>query len=150
MGQQGTVFVGTRLVGNVYAVVDRNGRREVKTIASGLHRPNGVAFKDGALYVAELSRVLRFDDIEDRLDAPPEPVVIFDQLPKDEPHGWKFIAFGPDNQLYVPVGAPCNVCEPPATHAQIARVDADGSGHEVFARAARAVPQPGEADVSRE
>jgi glucose/arabinose dehydrogenase len=137
MGQKGTVFVGTRLVGNVYAVVDRDGKREVKTIATGLHRPNGVAFKDGALYVAEISRVLRFDDIEDRLDMPPEPVVVFDQLPKDEPHGWKFIAFGPDDKLYVPVGAPCNVCEPPPTHAQIARINADGSGHEVFARGVR-------------
>lgn len=137
VGQQGTVFVGTRLVGNVYAVVDRNGQRAVKTIATGLHRPNGVAFKDGALYVAELSRIIRFDNIEARLDNPPAPVVVFDQLPKDEPHGWKFIAFGPDGKLYVPIGAPCNICEPPATHAQIARLNPDGSGYEVFARGVR-------------
>jgi glucose/arabinose dehydrogenase len=137
IGQKGTVFVGTRLVGNVYAVVDRGSQREVKTIATGLHRPNGVAFKDGALYVAELSRVIRFDNIEDRLANPPAPVVVFDQLPKDEPHGWKFIAFGPDGQLYVPIGAPCNVCEPPATHAQIGRLSPNGGGYEVFARGVR-------------
>jgi glucose/arabinose dehydrogenase len=137
IGQKGTVFVGTRLVGNVYAVVDRGNQREVKTIARGLHRPNGVAFKDGALYVAELSRVIRFDNIEDRLDNPPAPVVVFDQLPKDEPHGWKFIAFGPDGQLYIPIGAPCNICEPPATHALIGRLAPNGGGFEAFARGVR-------------
>jgi glucose/arabinose dehydrogenase len=102
-----------------------------------LHRPNGVAFKDGALYVAELSRILRYDDIENRLDNPPEPKVVFADLPKDEPHGWKFIAFGPDGMLYVPVGAPCNVCAPPETHAQIRRIKPDGSGSEVVATGVR-------------
>src|SRR5687768_14295046 len=101
LGDKGTVFVGSRLVGRVYAVVERDGKREVKAIAQGLHRPNGVAFKDGALYVAELSRILRYDDIENRLDSPPEPKVVYADLPKDEPHGWKFIAFGPDGMLYV-------------------------------------------------
>jgi glucose/arabinose dehydrogenase len=137
VGAKGTVFVGTRLVGRVYAVVDHGDRREVKTIATGLHRPNGVAFRDGALYVAEVSRVLRFDNVEDRLDSPPAPVVIYNDLPKDEPHGWKFIAFGPDGWLYIPVGAPCNICEPPSTHAQIRRIRADGSGAEVYARGVR-------------
>ena len=134
---KGTVFVGTRLVGNVYAVVDRGDRREVKVIAKGLHRPNGVAVKDGALYVAELSRVVRFDGIEDRLDNPPAPVVVYDNLPKDEPHGWKFMALGPDGMLYVPIGAPCNICEPPATHAQIRRISTDGKQTEVVARGVR-------------
>jgi glucose/arabinose dehydrogenase len=137
VGTKGTVFVGTRLVGNVYAVVDQGERREVKIIAKGLHRPNGVAFKDGALYVAELSRLLRFDNIEDRLDSPPAPVVVFDQLPTDEPHGWKFLALGPDEKLYFNIGAPCNVCEPPATHAHIVRVNTDGSGYEVFVSGVR-------------
>lgn len=134
---KGTVFVGTRLVGNVYAVVDRGDRREVKVIAKGLHRPNGVAVKDGALYVAELSRVIRFDGIEDRLDNPPAPVVVYDNLPKDEPHGWKFMALGPDGMLYVPVGAPCNICDPPATHALIRRISTDGKQTEVVARGVR-------------
>ena len=122
-GSKGTIFVGTRFVGNVYAIVDRGGRREVKVVAKGLHRPNGVAFKDGTLYVAELSRILRFDHIEDRLDNPPDPVVVFDKLPRDEPHGWKFLSLGPDGWLYFNVGAPCNICVPPYTHAQIVRVD---------------------------
>jgi glucose/arabinose dehydrogenase len=137
VGSKGTVFVGARLVGNVYAVVDRGDRREVKVIAKGLHRPNGVAFKDGALYVAELSRVVRYDNIEDRLDNPPAPVVVYSDLPKDEPHGWKFIAFGPDGKLYIPIGTPCNICEPPDTHAQIRRINPDGTGMEVVARGVR-------------
>ncbi len=137
IGSKGTVFVGTRLVGNVYAVVDRGGRREVKVIAKGLHRPNGVAFKNGALYVAELSRIIRLDDIEDRLDNPPAPAVVFDALPKDEPHGWKFLALGPDGRLYFNIGAPCNICMPPDTNAKIARINTDGSGFEVFAHGVR-------------
>lgn len=137
VGDKGTVFVGSRLVGNVYAVVDKGDRREVKIIAKGLHRPNGVAFKDGTLYVAELSRVLRFDDVENRLDDPPSPVVIFDKLPKDEPHGWKFMALGPDGKLYFNIGAPCNICEPPATHAHIVRLNTDGSDYGVFASGVR-------------
>jgi glucose/arabinose dehydrogenase len=136
-GSDGTIFVGSRLVGRVYAITDKDGQRTVKTIAEKLHRPNGVAFKDGALYVAELSRVLRYDDIETKLDSPPEPKVIYEDLPKDEPHGWKFIGIGPDNKLYVPIGAPCNICEPPATHAQIRRINLDGSGAEVVARGVR-------------
>ncbi|MBI2370718.1 MAG: sorbosone dehydrogenase family protein [Deltaproteobacteria bacterium] len=137
LGSKGLVFVSSRVAGNVYAVVDKGDRREVKIIAKGLHRPNGVAFRGGALYVAELSRILRFDNIEDRLDNPPAPVVIFDRLPKDEPHGWKFLAIGPDGKLYFNVGAPCNICEPPPTHALIARINLDGTGYEVFARGVR-------------
>jgi glucose/arabinose dehydrogenase len=139
LGAKGTVFVGTRLLDKVYAVVDRGGKREVKVLLKGLYRPNGVAFKDGALYVAELSRILRFDAIEDRLDDPPAPVVVYDKLPKDEPHGWKFLAVGPDDKLYFNIGAPCNICSPPPTHAQIARVNLDGSGFETFARGTRQV-----------
>ena len=136
-GTDGTIFVGTRQVGRVYAITEKDGKRTVKTIAEKLHRPNGVAFKDGTLFVAELSRVLRYDDIEKKLDNPPEPKVIYEDLPKDEPHGWKFIGIGPDNKLYVPIGAPCNICEPPATHAQIRRINLDGSGAEVVARGVR-------------
>ena len=136
-GDKGTLFVGTRLVGNVYAVVDKGGKREVKTIAKGLHRPNGLAFHKGSLYVAELSKVWRYDNIEDNLDNPPKPVLVSDKFPDDEPHGWKFIAIGPDNKLYVPIGIPCNNCLPPETHGQIRRMDLDGSNMEVFARGVR-------------
>ena len=140
LGDKGTVFVGTRSEGSVYALVDANGdgKAEVVTIAEGLNSPNGVAFRDGALYVAEINRILRFDNIEANLKKPPKPVVIFDKLPRDGHHGWKFIAFGPDGWLYVPVGAPCNICEAdPDVYASIHRMKPDGSQYEVFARGIR-------------
>ncbi len=133
----GTLFVGTRTVGKVYAVLPQagpDGKRAVKTIASGLHRPNGVAFHDGALYVAELSKIWRYDDIAQHLDGAGKPSLVYDDLPKDEAHGWKFIAIGPDNKLYVPIGAPGNIVLPPDTHAQIRRMDLDGKNAEVIAR----------------
>ncbi|RMF86935.1 MAG: sorbosone dehydrogenase family protein [Nitrospinota bacterium] len=142
LGDRGTLFVGTRSAGNVYAIVDHdrdNRADEVITIARGLNMPNGVAFRDGALYVAEVHRVLRYDDIEARLHDPPSPVVINDQFPRDRHHGWKFIRFGPDGRLYVPVGAPCNVClrEDDPRYATITRMSPDGSGLEIFARGVR-------------
>jgi len=137
----GTLFVGTRTLGRVYAVPDRDGDRTadaVVTVAQGLRSPNGVAFRDGALYVAEISRVLRYDGIEQQLDRPPAPVVVNDRFPSDGHHGWKYIAFGPDGLLYVPVGAPCNVCdEENPIYASIARMAPDGSGLEIFARGVR-------------
>lgn len=123
VGAKGTVFVGTRLLENVYAISEKDGKRQVKTILKGLHRPNGVVFHNGSLYVAELSRLLRYDNIEENLDSPPKPVIVFDALPKDEQHGWKYMAMGPDGWLYFNIGAPCNNCVPPDTHAQIVRVD---------------------------
>jgi glucose/arabinose dehydrogenase len=121
---KGTLFVGTRFPGNVYAVVEKDGKREVKTIAKGLHRPNGVAFKDGSLYVAELSRIIRYDNIEANLDNPPAPVVVFDALPKDEAHGWKFMKLSPDgNYLYFQIGTPANITVQPVTHAVIVRLN---------------------------
>jgi len=98
--------------------------------------PNGVALRDGALYVAEVHRVLRFDGIESRLENPPPPVVVR-EFPPDRHHGWKFIAFGPDGFLYVPVGAPCNICQPEPMYAAIHRMRPDGSGFETFARGVR-------------
>ncbi|MEO8158512.1 MAG: sorbosone dehydrogenase family protein, partial [Betaproteobacteria bacterium] len=139
LGDKGAVFVGTRSDA-VYALVDanRDGKPQVIPVAEGLNAPNGVAFRDGALYVAEISRILRFDDIETRLAKPPRPVVVFDKLPRDGHHGWKFIAFGPDGWLYVPVGAPCNVCAAdPNVFAAIHRMKPDGSQYEVFARGIR-------------
>jgi glucose/arabinose dehydrogenase len=139
VGDKGTVFVGTRLSDKVYAIVNRDGRSEVKVIASGLYRPNGLAYKDGTLYIAERSQVSKIDHVEDDLDNPAKPTVIYDQLPTDEFHGWKFIGIGPDNKLYVPVGQPCNNCIPPETHGQIRRINFDGSGAEVIASGVRNV-----------
>src|SRR3954462_1779135 len=133
------LYVGSNRSGRVYAV-KHNGTRatETITIASGLNSPNGVALKDGALYVAEINRILRYDDIANRLASPPKPVVVTDRYPRDEGHGWKFIRFGPDGELYVPVGAPCNVCErDPERYALLSRIKPDGSGYEVFARGIR-------------
>jgi glucose/arabinose dehydrogenase len=139
-GGNGTLFAGTR-GDKVYAIVDtdKNGKADkVYTIASGLNSPNGVAFRNGSLYVAEINRVLRFDDIENNLENPPAYKVVYDKLPKDGHHGWKFIAFGPDDKLYVPVGAPCNVCkkEEPV-YSTITRMNADGTGFEIFAKGIR-------------
>jgi glucose/arabinose dehydrogenase len=141
-GAKGTLFVGSMSNGNkVYALVDADGNGiadKVYTIASGLNSPNGVAFKDGDLYVAEISRILKFTDIENHLQAPPAYEVVYDQLPTDRHHGWKFIAFGPDGKLYVPVGAPCNICdEQNPVYASITRMNADGSGFEIFAKGIR-------------
>jgi glucose/arabinose dehydrogenase len=139
LGPRGTLFVGTRPNGVVYAISGNPGSGQtpvVRTIAKGLNMPNGVAFRDGALYVAEVSRILRYDNVESSLDAVPEPKVVSEDLPKDRHHGWKYIAFGPDGKLYVPIGAPCNVCNEPK-YASITRMNADGTGHEVFARGIR-------------
>jgi glucose/arabinose dehydrogenase len=137
LGDKGTVFVGNRLLDKVYAIVEKDGKRETKVIASGLDRPNGLAFHKGALYVAEGTRITRYDNIEDKLADPPKPVVVYDDLPNHQSHGWRYIGIGPDEKLYVNVGAPCNICEPPAVNAQIRRLNLDGSGAEVVARGVR-------------
>ncbi len=141
MGDRGTIFVGTRGIGNVYAVQDSNGdfrADRVFTLAENLTMPNGVAFYKGALFVAEVSRIIRFDNIENRLSNPPKPVIINSTFPKDKHHGWKYIAFGPDEKLYVPVGAPCNICESSdKRYASIMRMNPDGSNLEIFAHGIR-------------
>lgn len=134
----GTVFAGTWNAGNVYALRDDNkdGKADrVITIISGLRNmPNGVAFRDGALYVAEINRVIRFDNIESKLESAGAPAVVTDKLPSDRHHGWKFIRFGPDGLLYLPVGSPCNMCDRGDPYTTILRMKPDGSGTEVFAR----------------
>src|SRR5512145_1264541 len=137
----GILFVGSRDAGNVYAVLDRGKRNradEVVVIARGMNMPNGVAFRDGALFVAEVGRVLRFDGIESRLKNPPKPVVVNASFPTKTHHGWKLIRFGPDGHLYVPVGAPCNVCEEKDPRfAAIHRMKPDGTALEIFASGVR-------------
>ena len=142
LGTKGTLFVGSRTAGNVYAIVDKDGDRkgdQVLTIATGLTSPSGIAFRNGSLYVAEISRVIRYDDIEAKLEAPPAPVVVNDSLPKERSHGWKYLGFGPDGMLYVPVGAPCNICErlDDERFATVLRMKPDGSGLEIVARGIR-------------
>ena len=136
LSDSGVLFVGTRRKGTVYAIVDSDGdgtADQTYVIDSGLNMPNGVAFRDGDLFVAEVSRILRYDDIESRLSDPPEPVVVYDEFPSESQHGWKYIAFGPDGMLYVPVGAPCNICDRGLPYASIWRLNVDGSSAAVTA-----------------
>jgi glucose/arabinose dehydrogenase len=135
---RGVLYVGSMGAGNVYAVeLDQGRAKAVHIIASGLPMPVGVAYRDGRLYVSAVSRILRLDGIDDRLSDPPAPVVVTDRFPGATHHGWKFIAFGPDGWLYVPVGAPCNICDPDARFANIQRMKPDGSAVEVVARGVR-------------
>jgi glucose/arabinose dehydrogenase len=136
-GDKGTLFVSSRVAGQVYAIVDKGSSREVKVIAKGLELPNGVAFKDGTLYVAEISKIWKLENIEASLDSPPAPKMVYETLPKDQPHGWKYLAFGPDGKLYFNIGAPCNICMPPDTHANLSRVNPDGTGFEYVAHGVR-------------
>jgi glucose/arabinose dehydrogenase len=146
LAEDGVVFVSNRTADSVYATVDRDRDHrvdEVVKVASGLKSPNGVAFRDGALFVAEISRVLRFDGALDYVKKPAasrtplKPVVITDKLPSDAPHGWKYLAFGPDGLLYLQIGAPCNICDRGDPYATIARMKADGTGFEIIARGIR-------------
>jgi glucose/arabinose dehydrogenase len=139
LGDKGTVFVSSRVQDKVHALVTKDGKREMKVIASGLHRPNGIALHNGTLYIAELSQISKIDKVEDNLDNPPKPTVILDGLPKDEPHGWKYLTVGPDEKLYFQVGAPCNICIPSDRHTKIYRVGLDGKGLEVYASGIRQI-----------
>jgi glucose/arabinose dehydrogenase len=140
LGRDGTVFVGTRSAGKVYALPDRDGDRRadrVLTLARNLDQPNGVAYKDGDLYVAEIRRILRFRNIDRTMADGPKFDVLFEGFPPETHHGWKFIAFGPDGRLYVPIGAPCNICDRGDPYASITRLKPDGTGFEIFARGVR-------------
>jgi glucose/arabinose dehydrogenase len=140
-GSNQTLFVGNRDEDKVYAVKDTNndGRADqIFIIDQNLNMPCGVAFKNGSLFVAEVSRILRYDNIENNLNKPTKPVVVYDKFPTEKHHGWKYIAFGPDEKLYVPVGAPCNVCEEKdSIFATITRMNADGTNVEIFAKGIR-------------
>jgi glucose/arabinose dehydrogenase len=151
LSPDGALFVGTRRPfetldapngSDLYAIIDKNNNNhaeasEISVIAKGLNNPNGVAFKDGSLYVAQINRIIRFDDIESQLDSPKEPVTI-KELPQYLIHGWRYIGFGPDGRLYVALGANCNVCQhDDEINATIASMNPDGSDMETFARGVR-------------
>ncbi len=141
LGKTGVVFIGTRKQGNVYAINDANGdgvAEKKYLLAAGLYMPNGVAYKAGNLYVAETNKIIRFNNIEQHLDNPPKPEVIFDKFPSDKHHGWKYLRFGADNRLYTAVGAPCNICLPEKQiYSSLVRLNTDGSGFEIIARGIR-------------
>jgi glucose/arabinose dehydrogenase len=140
MGDKGTMFMGTRVIGRVYAITEKDGKRTAKVLLQGLTQPNGLAFKDGALYVFAINKVFRYDGIEDHLDNPGTPVELTAayNLPDTIHHNWKYVAFGPDGKMYVQVGSNCNICETnPGIHGQIRRYNADGSGMEIVARGIR-------------
>jgi glucose/arabinose dehydrogenase len=138
-GDKGTIFVGTRAIGKVYAVTDKDGKRTHQVIIEGEKQPNGLAFKDGALFVITIDKSLRLDGIESKLDAP-QVTDVSEQLkmPVSTHHNWKFAAIGPDNKLYVAIGSPCNICEVnPGVHGMIRRQNLDGSNIEIVARGVR-------------
>ncbi len=142
MGDDGTLFVSTRTENLVYAVQDRDNdfKADRIMVLDSLEVPNGIAYRKGSLYVAEVGRLLRYDAIEKNLDSVPEPVVVYDDYPTEFHHGWKYIAFGPDDKLYVPVGAPCNICDSTVVdkrYATITRMDVDGSNREIVAHGVR-------------
>ena len=149
LGDEGTLFVGSRKTTKVYAVVDKDQDYRADAVhiimdtdqapdGQKLRMPSGVAFKDGALYVGAISHILRFDDIEKRLKKPGKPAIVSADYPSAAHHGWKFIAFGPGGKLYAPVGAPCNICErDDEMYASMTRINADGTGREIIAKGIR-------------
>jgi glucose/arabinose dehydrogenase len=136
-GDKGKVYAGTRAIGRVYEITDKDGKRTSRVLIDKLTQPNGVAFRNGSLYVVAIGKAMRFDGIEDNPNAQPVDMTEKLNLGKEQHHQWKFIRFGPDDKLYVPFGAPCNICEPPDGYAQIRRYNPDGTGMEVVARGVR-------------
>jgi glucose/arabinose dehydrogenase len=136
-GDKGTLFVGSWFgTGSVFAVVDHGGKKEVKTIIKGLTVPTGVAFRDGALYVVDISKIFKYENAEANLDKMAEPKVVYDDMPTYIPHGWKYLVFDKEGRMYVPFGPPCNECLPPTTVSQIRRVYPNGTA-EVIALGVR-------------
>ncbi len=143
LGAKGTVFVSNRDGDRVYALVDADNdgvADKTYVIAKGMNTPNGITFRNGSLYIAEVSKIWRLDNIEAHLADPGKPVLVYDGYPTDKHHGWKYIAFGPDGKLYIPVGAPCNICndnERDPRYASITRMNPDGTGFEIYAEGIR-------------
>jgi len=139
LGDAGTLFVGSRKAGKLWALTDADGDQRAETVRlidKNLKMPSGVAFRDGALYVGAVDRILRYDNIEAHLDQVPEPMVVTDALPGKTHHGWKYLRFGADGKLYIPVGAPCNICDE-SGFGEIRRMNPDGSEMEVYAMGVR-------------
>ena len=140
LGDEGVIYIGSR-DGKVYAVkdADSDGYAEQRyVIADNLYLPNGVAYKNKTLYVAEVNRIIRFENINEHLTAPEQPKVVFDQFPSDKHHGWKYLRFGLDGKLYTAVGVPCNICEPKdAMYGSLVRLNTDGTGFEILANGIR-------------
>ena len=136
-GQDGKIYIGTRGIGRVYEVTDSGAQRTSRVVVDKLVQPSGVAFNSGSLYVMAINKVLRFDGIENNPSVQPVDMTAAFKLPKEQHHNWKYIAFGPDGKLYVPFGAPCNICVPGEEYAQIRRYNADGTSMEVIARGVR-------------
>ncbi|NBS58445.1 MAG: sorbosone dehydrogenase family protein [Betaproteobacteria bacterium] len=136
-GDKGKIYMGTRGLGRVYEVTDAGDKRTSRVVIDKLTQPSGVAVQGSTLYVMAIDKVLRFDDIEGKPDVQPVDMTAKFNLPPEQHHNWKYLAFGPDKKLYVPFGAPCNICEPPKEYAQIRRYNPDGSGMEVIARGVR-------------
>ncbi len=135
LGDKGTLFAGSRRAGKLWAIRDTDGDHHAETVSlvdEDLKMPSGLAFRHGTLYVGAVDRILRYDDIESHLEQPPEPVVVTDGLPDKEHHGWKYLRFGPDGKLYIPIGIPCNICDEEG-FGEIRRMNADGSDLETFA-----------------
>ena len=140
LSDSGTLFVGSRGEGKIYAVLDNNKDNvgeEVLALDENLNSPNGVALKNGSLYVATISKILKYENIEENLESPPEPEIVFEGYPENSQHGWKFIKFGPEGDLYVPVGAPCNICNPEEPFATLTRLDLSEGSYEIYAEGIR-------------
>ena len=135
--ENGKIYIGTRAIGRVYELTDNGSTRTSRVLVDKLVQPAGVAYANGSLYVMAIDKVLRYDGIATNPGAAAVDMTAAFKLPKEQHHNWKYIAFGPDGKLYVPFGAPCNICEPGAEYAQIRRYNADGSGMEVIARGVR-------------
>lgn len=142
MGDDGTLFVGTRTENNIYAIQDTNGdfKADNVMVLDTMEVPNGIAMRNGDLYVAQVGSLWKYPNIEDQLDGELEKELIYDDFPTEFHHGWKYIAFGPDDKLYVPVGAPCNICnrtDEDERFATISRMNPDGTNREIYARGVR-------------
>ncbi|TDT45250.1 glucose/arabinose dehydrogenase [Maribacter spongiicola] len=142
MGDNGTLFVGTRTENNVYAIQDTDGDFKADNIIvlDTMEVPNGIAMRNGDLYVAQVGSLWKYLNIEEQIGGELEKELIYDDFPTEFHHGWKYIAFGPDDKLYVPVGAPCNICnktDEDERFATISRMDPDGSNREIYARGVR-------------
>lgn len=141
MGPDGTLFVGTRNENKVYAIQDTDGDMvaEKVMVLDTMEVPNGIAIRNGDLYVAQVGSLWKYPKIESQLGGEINKELVYDDYPTEFHHGWKYIAFGPDDKLYVPVGAPCNICNPTEDErfATITRMDPDGSNREIYAKGVR-------------